>query len=57
MQTLDQQGKGRRPYIGVTGITTVVYNLAQMLGPTTPAGGICWLVGLVMVGLLCKWAF
>jgi hypothetical protein len=57
MQTLDQQGKGRRPYIGVTGITTVVYNLAQMLGPTTSAGGICWLVGLVMVGLLCKWAF
>jgi len=35
----------------------VVYNLAQMLGPTTPAGGICWLVGLVMIGLLCKWAF
>ncbi|HZS86810.1 MAG TPA: hypothetical protein VFE42_04875 [Chloroflexota bacterium] len=38
-------------------IADVVYNLAQMLGPTTPAGGICWLVGLVMIGLLCKWAF
>ena len=38
-------------------IGTAVYTTVQLVGPTTPAGGICWLVGLVIVGVLCKWAF